>query len=216
MSVPVIGSHQFQYGSTQHQSDAAISGMWLFLVTETLFFGALFLTWIFCRHLQPAGFDAGARASDIVIGSINTALLVSSSMAYAFGLACLDVEAPGAYRVCLLVTLTLGIAFLALKGVEWHEDFGKHLFPGPGFNITGADAGGAQLFFSFYFIGTALHAVHMLGGIGLVGWMAARKPLASPTPSYRVAAENIGLYWSFVDMVWLVLYPLIYLIGRGS
>jgi cytochrome c oxidase subunit 3 len=127
---------------------------------------------------------------------------------------CLDDASPRRFRQLALLTALLGVAFIVLKGLEWHEDFDKHLFPGPGFSITGPESGGAQLFYSFYFMSTALHAIHMSIGIALVIWIAARNPYRNPRPTYRLAAEAVGLYWSFVDLVWLVLYPLIYLIGR--
>jgi len=114
-------------------------------------------------------------------------------------------------------TLALGIAFLALKfGLEWHDDFSRHLFPGGGpFAIGGAQEGGARLFFVFYFIGTGLHGVHMLVGVALVSWILVRALRGAFAHGRHTPVQVVGLYWSFVDIVWLTLYPLIYLIGRG-
>jgi cytochrome c oxidase subunit 3 len=190
--------------------------MWLFLATEVLFFGVLFLSWIFCRHWNQVGFDAGAEHTQLAVGTINTVILVTSSLAYSAGL--VFIEAGNARRLihCCATAWLLGLAFLILKfGIEWHEDFSEHLFPGPDFAINGAQGGGARLFFVFYFISTALHGLHMLGGLIVVGWIILRARRGDFSPRYYTPAAVVGLYWSFVDMVWIVLYPLIYLVGRG-
>ena len=206
----------FQYASAHHQSLTAIAGMWLFLATEVLFFGGLILSWIYSRHWNQAGFDAGARETELWIGTLNTAILVTSSFAYATGLAFIRAGNIRRLIQCLAVTLALGLAFLALKfGLEWSGDFAKHLFPtARDFKITGPDQGGARLFFVFYFISTALHGVHMIVGVALVAWIILRARRGAFTPAYYTPVHVVGLYWSFVDIVWLTLYPLIYLIGR--
>jgi cytochrome c oxidase subunit III len=209
-------THEFQYSSARHQEEAAISGMWLFLATEVLFFGALFLTWIYSRHWNQAGFDAGARQTDLAIGTINTVILLASSFVFSAGLA--FVEAGNTRRLiqCCAIAWLLGIGFLILKfGIEWREDFSKHLFPGPDFAINGPLGGGARIFFVFYFLGTAIHGLHMIGGLVLVGWIILRAGRDEFSFRYYTPVYVVGLYWSFVDMVWIVLYPLIYLVGRG-
>lgn len=208
---------EFQYASPHHQSQTAVAGMWLFLATEVLFFGGLILSWIYSRHWNQAGFDAGARETELWIGTLNTGILVTSSFAYATGLAFIRAGNTRRLIQCLAVTLALGLAFLVLKfGLEWSDDFSKHLFPNvQDFKITGPDQGGARLFFVFYFIGTALHGVHMAVGVVLVGWVILRAWRAEFTPAYYTPVHVVGLYWSFVDIVWLTLYPLIYLIGRS-
>ena len=209
--------HAFQYESADHEAGTAIAGMWLFLATEVLFFGGLLLTWIFSRHGNAAGFDAGARETNLSLGTLNTFILVTSSFVYSLGLAC--VRAGNLRRLvhCCWVTLALGLLFLALKfGVEWPDDFTHHLFPAAhSFKITGPDAGGARLFFCFYFFGTALHGVHMIVGLGLLLWLIRRARRGEFSPGYHTPVAAVGLYWSFVDIVWLTLYPLIYLVGRG-
>jgi len=190
--------------------------MWLFLATEVLFFGALFLTWIYSRHWNQAGFDAGAQQTELAIGTINTVILVVSSFVYSAGVA--FIEAGNSRRLiqCCAVAWALGVAFLILKfGIEWRDDFAKHLFPGPGFAVQGPLNGGARIFFVFYFLGTALHGLHMVGGLALVGWIILRARRGEFSPASYTPVIVVGLYWSFVDMVWIVLYPLIYLVGRG-
>lgn len=209
--------HDLQYRDPAYQSETAIAGMWLFLATEVLFFGGLILSWIYLRHGSRAGFDAGARRTELVIGTLNTAILITSSFAYALGV--IFIRAGDTRRVakCLAAALALGLAFLALKfGLEWRDDFAHHLFPSdPSFPMRGSAEGGARLFYVFYFIGTGLHGLHMLVGIALVCWIIARVRRGDFSRDYHTPVIAVGLYWSFVDIVWLTLYPLIYLVGRG-
>jgi cytochrome c oxidase subunit 3 len=206
-----------QYSSPSHQAETAIAGMWLFLATEVLFFGGLILCWIYSRHWNQAGFDAGARETKLWMGTLNTGILVTSSFIYTAGVA--FIRAGNARRLiqCCSVTLLLGVAFLGLKfGLEWHADLANRLFPAVSdFKIGGWEEGGARLFFVFYFISTALHGLHMLIGIGLLIWIIRRARRDEFSPLYHTPVQVVGLYWSFVDIVWLILYPLIYLVGRG-
>jgi cytochrome c oxidase subunit 3 len=209
--------HEFQYTSARHQSGTALAGMWLFLATEMLFFGGLFLAWIFARTQHLAGFDAGARETELWIGSLNTVILLTSSFVYACGVS--YARAGDNRRVvwCCAAAIGLGVVFLGLKfGLEWHDDIDKHLFPSdPDFRIGGATGDGARLFFVFYFVSTALHGVHLSGGIVLVAMIIWRARRGDFSPRYTTPVEVVGLYWSFVDMIWIFLYPLIYLIGRS-
>ncbi len=209
--------HDFQYASPRHQAETAVAGMWLFLATEVLFFGGLILSWIYARHWNQAGFDAGARETELWIGTLNTAILVTSSFVYATGLAFIRAGSTAGLIRCCVAAIVLGVAFLALKfGLEWHDDFANHVFPTVSdFKIKGPEQGGARLFFVFYFISTALHGVHLVGGVGLVTWVILRARRGEFTRQYYTPVQVVGLYWSFVDVVWLTLYPLIYLIGRG-
>ncbi len=207
---------EFQYAGMEHQSGTALSGMWLFLATEVLFFGGLFLLYMVYRWQYPHGFAVASQRTEVVIGTVNTALLLTSSAVFAWGLG--QVRQGRNRRLfwaCVLVA-ALGLAFLALKGVEWTDDLHEHLFPGPGFAITGPDNGAAQLFWLFYFIATGLHGVHMIAGVGLVAWLGWTARQERYSAGYFTPAEVVGLYWSFVDMVWLCLYPLIYLAGGAG
>jgi cytochrome c oxidase subunit 3 len=216
MSEEVASHVQFQYADAQHQAETAISGMWLFLATEVLFFGGLILAWLFCRHWQQQGFDAGGRETVIGIGTANLALLVTGSFVYSAGLAWVRRGQSRRLTQCCWVTAAIGIVFLILKVAEWHVDLSEHLFPAGSFKIVGPDAGGARLFWSFYFVATGLHAMHMLAGIGLIVWVALLARRHAFSANWYTPVEVVGLYWSFVDIVWMVLYPLIYLIGRGA
>lgn len=209
--------HEFQYSSAQHQADTAISGMWLFLATEALFFGALFLAWIYSRHWNQAGFDAGAQQTMLAVGTINTVILLASSFVFSAGIAFIEAGDSRRLIQCCALAWALGVAFLILKfGIEWHSDFAKHLFPGADFAIQGPLGGGARIFFEFYFLGTALHGLHMVVGLVLVAWIIWRARRGEFSSASCTPVIVVGLYWSFVDVVWIVLYPLIYLVGRGA
>lgn len=214
--VETYHTHEFQYSSARHQADSSIAGMWLFLATEVLFFGALVLTWVYTRHWNQAGFDAGAQQTELAIGTINTVVLLISSFVYSAGVAFIEAGNTRRLVQCCSIAWALGATFLILKfGVEWPEDFAKDLFPGSDFAIQGPHKGGAQIFFAFYFLGTALHGLHMIGGLALVGWIIICARRGQFSPAFHTPVIVVGLYWSFVDIVWIVLYPLIYLVGRG-
>jgi cytochrome c oxidase subunit 3 len=186
------------------------------LASEILFFGVLFLAWSYCRHRNSAGFDTGARQTAIAIGTINTAILLCSSFVYSAGVGYLRAANNRRMIECCLVAMGLGAAFLVLKfGVEWRDDLANDLFPGADFSIQGPARGGAKLFFVFYFFGTALHGLHLVVGILLVGWIVWRARKGQFSRAYYTPVLLVGLYWSFVDVVWLVLYPMIYLVGRS-
>ncbi len=202
-----------QYAGIAHQSDTALSGMWLFLATEVLFFGALFFIYAVYRSAHPAGTAEASRHAELAIGTINTVLLLTSSAVFSYGLGCARRGLDRRLFWASVVTAAIGTAFLLLKGYEWMEDLDKNLFPGPGFAITGPDSAAAQLFWCFYFVATGLHGVHLVIGIGLVGWIAWTARRGRYSPEYTTPVEAVGLYWSFVDMVWLVLFPTIYLAG---
>lgn len=206
----------FQYTGIRHQTETALTGMWLFLVTEVLFFGGLFLLYMIYRRLHPAGFAEASRHARLLIGTINTVLLLTSSAVFSYGLGrARDSDNRAVWRACL-VTAVLGVAFLLLKGYEWKLDLDDNLFPGSHFSITGENANGAQLFWCFYFVATGLHGIHMIVGVALVLWIAWSARRFRFSAGYHSPVEIVGLYWSFVDMVWLCLYPMIYLVQRGG
>ena len=214
MSEEVAPHTHFQYADADHQAGTALAGMWLFLASEVLFFGGLLVVWLFCRHWQQSGFDAGAKETVLWIGTLNLFVLITSSFIYSSGLA--FAEAGNMRRVvqCCFGTMGLGTLFLILKFFEWYIDISENLFPAGSFKIHGEDENGARLFWSFYFIATSLHAVHMIIGILLVGYIARRAQKRAYDDGWATPVEVVGLYWSFVDIVWITLYPFIYLIGR--
>src|SRR5579885_415882 len=150
------------------------------------------------------------------IGTANTVILITGSFAYSAGLAFAENGHNRLLILCCTIAWLLGLAFMILKfGIEWRDDFNRHMFPGPDFAITGPPGGGARLFWVFYFFGTFIHGLHLAVGLGLVAWIVWRASRGDFSPKYHTPVTAVGLYWSFVDVVWLILYPLIYLIGRA-
>jgi len=215
MSEQIAARTHFQYADARHQADTAVAGMWLFLATEVLFFGVLIFAWMVSRHWQQTGFDAGGRETVLSIGTVNLVLLVTSSFVYSVGLISTKAGKPGPLRYCCWTTVAIGVAFLVLKIIEWHIDLNEHLFPTGAFKLSGHEANGARMFWTFYFIATVIHALHLLVGVGLVSWIGARAGRGEYSAGWHTPVEVVGLYWSFVDMVWIILFPLIYLVGRG-
>lgn len=201
--------------SFRRQRNAGKLGIWVFLSSETLFFGALILTYTVCRLDHQTAFALAGRETDIWYGTINTAILLTSSltMAMASQAAASSETLRRLVLWCLTATAILGLAFLIVKGFEYKEDIDKHLLPGANFALK---VPGAQLFFGLYWLITGVHAVHLTIGILLVFrliLLGYRKLLPlNDNPEIEVTA----LYWHLVDIVWIFLYPLIYLPGRAS
>ncbi len=199
--------------SRQHDADKF--GIWVFLASELLFFGALMLTYAVCRIEHSQAFAAAGRETNIWYGTINTAILLTSSLTMAVASQAATSRQPLRKLVlsCLLATAALGVAFMVVKGFEYKEDIDKHLVPGPHFALPQA---GAQLFYGLYWLVTGVHAIHLSIGIVLVCRLVLlgyrRKIELGSNPRIEVTA----LYWHLVDVVWIFLYPLIYLPGRTS
>lgn len=193
------------------QREAAAFGIWVFLASELLFFGALILTYTAGRIAHPDAFAAAARETDIWYGTINTAVLLTSSLTMAVAADAAETHRTRSTLPCLAVTAALGLAFLVLKGFEYAEDIRHHLVPGAGFALPEA---AAQLFFALYWVMTAVHAVHLTIGIGLVGRLIVLGWRGLPLGG-NPQVEVTALYWHLVDVIWIVLYPLIYLPGRA-
>ncbi len=207
---------QHQFESMEQQKEASALGMWIFLVTEILFFGGLFLAYTVYRWQYPRGFSHASLHMDIVIGMVNTVVLILSSLTMAMAV---HSAATGRQRrlvAFLVATMGLGLVFLALKAVEYTDHIRHHLFPGRFFHYPGppGDAPAAQMFFSLYFGMTGLHALHMVVGIGILSTLLAMSLRGRFTPRWHTPVEISGLYWHFLDIVWIFLFPLLYLIGR--
>ncbi|MGY3487107.1 cytochrome c oxidase subunit 3 [Bradyrhizobium sp. USDA 4011] len=199
----------------ERQRGAGKFGIWVFLASEVLFFGALMLTYTVCRIDHPEAFAAAGRATNIWYGTINTAILLTSSLTMAVASQAATVGRVFRRLViwCLAATASLGIAFLVVKAFEYKEDIEKHLVPGAGFAVHDA---GAQLFFGLYWLITGVHAIHLTIGIVLVTRLALLGYLEKLQIGENPEIEVTALYWHLVDVIWIFLYPLIYLPGRAS
>jgi cytochrome c oxidase subunit 3 len=207
---------QHHFHSMDQQRDASTLAMWVFLVTEILFFGGFFLAYTIYRWQNALGFAHASRHMDITLGTVNTAVLIVSSLTMAMAVHSASVGRRKPLLAYLSATMVLGLAFLGIKAVEYTDHIEHHLFPGPGFHYPGpaGDSAAAQMFFSLYFGMTGLHALHMIVGLGIVGTLFVMAYRNRFTPDYYTPVEVSGLYWHFVDIVWIFLFPLLYLIGR--
>jgi cytochrome c oxidase subunit 3 len=232
-----------QYQTLDQQKDSATLGMWLFLVTEILFFGGMFLTYTINRHAYSTAFGVGGNMLDLPLGTANTLVLILSSFTMAMSVWTAQTDRKKLVPVFLILTLILGCAFLGIKVIEYKQKFDHHLIPAHHFDISyrvNHPAPGdnpeeiakekkeieeglavdpdlnahAQLYFSLYFGMTGLHALHMIVGVGLLIWLLTQSLKGRFSATYNTPVEIIGLYWHFVDIVWIFLFPLLYLINR--
>jgi cytochrome c oxidase subunit 3 len=210
---PALAHH---FDSMAQQTEATTLGMWVFLATEVLFFGGLFATYAIYRAWYPAAFAAGSHELDVTLGTINTVVLITSSLTMALAVHAAQLGQRQLLMTFLILTMILGGVFLGIKSVEYYHKFAEHHVPGPGFQFEKEHLQHAQLFFSLYFVMTGLHAVHMIIGIGIMLVMLWWAWNGTITEEYSSPIEISGLYWHFVDIVWIFLFPLLYLIGRHA
>ena len=210
VAAPELGPLHDPFRTHARQREAALVGMWAFLASELLLFAGLFLVYAVRRWTDGPAFTEAARHTDIVIGTLNSAVLITSSAALTVAA---RAQAAGDRRLVTLgvwATLLLGLAFLGAKGVEYAKDVHDGLWPSARFALP---APAARAFWGWYWTATGLHGCHILAGLGLVGrlaWMQHRGLLMRRPDSM----ETTSLYWHVVDAVWMVLYPCLYLVGR--
>ncbi|HZR59069.1 MAG TPA: cytochrome c oxidase subunit 3 family protein [Terriglobales bacterium] len=211
------------FATAQQQRDTASLGMWLFLATEVMFFGGMFCAYLVYRYWYYNEFAAGSRSISIWLGTINTVVLICSSLTVALGVKAAQLGKRKQLVSLLLATLVFGVAFLGIKGVEWYQKYEEHHVPGRSFDVSDIirdypqihiDPSHSQLYFSLYFAMTGLHALHMIVGIGIFSFLTYYSWKGKYGPEYYTPIENGGLYWHFVDIVWIYLFPLLYLIDR--
>jgi cytochrome c oxidase subunit III len=205
---------QHHFDDMAQQAEASTLGMWVFLVTEIMFFGGLFMCYLVYRTAQPEGFAEASHHLNVVWGGVNTIVLIVSSLTMALAVRAAQTSAPPKTQVFwIAATMFLGAVFLGVKAIEYWDKFEHQLVPGPNFVWKGQHPGPAEMFYSLYFCMTGLHALHMVIGLGImtvIGVMAWRRQFDA---DYYTPVEVSGLYWHFVDIVWIFLFPLLYLIG---
>ena len=207
-------AHHFE--SMEAQTEASLLGMWLFLVTEILFFGGALTAYLVYRQWYPDAFAFASHEIAILPGAINTAALILSSLTMALAVHAAQTGERQKIMVFIVLTMILGAVFLGIKAYEYHEKNLEGHIPGFGlvFRFEEQYYRPAQIFFSIYFVLTGLHAVHMVVGLGIMTWMFIWTKQGVITKDYYAPIEIAGLYWHFVDIVWIFLFPLLYLIGR--
>jgi cytochrome c oxidase subunit III len=204
-----------QFETAAQQKEASTLGMWVFLITEIMFFGGLFLAYTVYRSSYPEVFWRASNTLNVIIGAVNTAVLLCSSYTMVLAVRAAQTGSRKALIIFLILTMLLGCVFLGIKGYEWTEKFHEHHVPGPSFHMEGTPLQGqAQLFFSLYFAMTGLHALHMVIGVGLMTFLLCQAYAGKYTPDYYTPVDIGGLYWHFVDIIWIFLFPLFYLVGR--
>jgi cytochrome c oxidase subunit 3 len=207
-------AHQFDDAVQQHES--ATLGMWVFLVTEIMFFGGMFTAYVVYRGLFPEAFAHTSNHLDVWAGTTNTAVLIASSLTMALAVHGAQTGRRQGTTATLVATMALGLVFLGIKSWEYAHKFHEGLVPGPRFAYAGPDVRPTEVFLSLYFAMTGFHALHMVIGIGLLAWLVAANLRGRFGPEYYTPVEMGGLYWHFVDIVWIFLFPLLYLIGRHA
>jgi cytochrome c oxidase subunit 3 len=210
--------HHFE--SMANQKDSSLLGMWVFIGQEILFFGGMLTAYAIYRNTYYASFAAGSHHLDVTLGTVNTAVLICSSLTMALAVHASALGRGRTAAVFLLLTIGLGSVFLGIKAKEYKDKFDAHLVPGPSYSaeelhdasgrplVEGSDeARHSQIFFALYFSLTGLHALHMIIGVPIIAYMAWRSWQGRFGPAYYTPVEITGLYWHFVDIVWIFLFP---------
>ena len=216
-----LGDHhhpalQHQFDSLEQQKESSTLGMWLFLVTEIMFFGGMFTAYVIYRSRWPEAFKAASNHLDVVLGATNTVVLILSSLTMALAIWAAQMNRRKMIVWFLLATMALCAVFLGIKAVEYSHKFHDGLVPGENFRWDGPDPEHVEVFFSLYFIMTGLHATHMVIGLGVLAWLLFPSWKGRFSSDYYNPLECTGLYWHFVDLVWIFLFPLLYLLGAHS
>ncbi len=225
-----LPQHRHHFETAEQQREAGSFGMWLFLLTEIMFFGGMFFSYLIYRNWYYPAFVVASNQLNVTIGTVNTMLLITSGFCMAIAVWAAEMRKRPLLRTMLILTALLGVIFLGLKSDEYYEKYELHHIPGNNFNISmftnpagygikepplSPDmAQRTQVFFFLYFAMTGMHALHMVIGLGILCWLIRRAHRGDFTAGYVAPVENFGLYWHFIDIVWLFLYPLLYLINR--
>ena len=225
--------HHFK--SASQQADAAGFAMWLFLLTELMFFSGLFTAYLIYRNWYYTAFVAGSHQLSVVLGATNTVVLIFSSFTMAMAVWCSKTGRRRELALSLTLTFLLGLGFLGVKSVEYREKFENHHVPGRHYSLQSFlypqsdpqifaeyhdrplpldEARHTEVYFSLYFLMTGMHAAHMIIGLGILGFMILRARAGAYTSGHATFVENFGLYWHFIDIVWIYLFALLYLISR--
>ena len=211
MSFPVLAE---QFDDLPQQHEAGRLGLWVFLVNEILFFGGFFAAYALMRLNHPQAFAEACRHLDLLLGSIESAVLLLSSLTVMLALRAIRLDLKFAAASLLWLTAALGLAFLVMHGMEYADEFDEHLLPGRGFHFEGAEAVPAEGYFFLYYAMTGFHGLHVAIGVALFPLYAIRVQRGRYNAAHHPPVELAGLYWHLVEMVWVFLFPLFYLVDR--
>jgi len=204
--------HAHHFDSAEQEYDTSKFGVWLFLVTEIMMFGGLFVGFAIFTNVFPEIFVEGATHLDWRFGTVNTAVLLTSSLTMALGIHYIQVGKRDAAFWNLIATVVAGAIFMVIKYFEYSHKIHLGLLPGSLFSYEGAEAANLALYFSFYFCMTGLHGIHVMVGMALIFWVAMRHRRGDFNPGHFTAVEGVGLFWHVVDLIWIYLFPLLYLV----
>jgi cytochrome c oxidase subunit 3 len=205
--------HLAHHFDTQHQQDSAVRlGMWLFLGTEVLLFAGLFLGYTVYRNFYHEAFHEASRHLSLLLGTTNTIVLITSSLSVALGFHAIKTGNEKLCAAMLVFTILCAVAFLGIKSVEYADKFREGALPGKWYHFEEVTAPGANLYYTVYFLATGLHAFHVIVGMCVLAWVLKGVVKGKYGPRNYVAVELGGLYWHLVDLVWIFLFPLLYLI----
>jgi cytochrome c oxidase subunit 3 len=210
---PTVLAVREQFASAEQQRETSTVGMWVFLITEMMLFGGLFTAFTVYRLSHPVGFDQGSADMEFWMGAVNTAVLICSSFTMALAVNSAERGKNGRIAFFLILTIVIGLVFLGIKFTEYYLHYTDHKVPGILFHADGPNAPYIQMFFAFYFLMTGLHALHMIIGEGILCAMLLRTYLGSFSEAYHTPIELTGLYWHFVDTVWVFLFAIFYIPG---
>jgi len=212
-SSPHTGFVAHHFSDAEQQRESAKLGMWVFLLTEILLFGGLFVAYSIYRAWNPEIFHNAHVHLDITLGALNTVVLITSSVTMALAIRNMQLGMRKQAMVNLTVTLLLASVFLVVKYFEYNHKFHLGQLPGRFYTFEGIAGGNPHIFFSVYFLMTGLHGIHVLAGMAAIGWMLIRTGRGHFSAAYHTPIEMTGLYWHLVDMIWIFLFPLLYLVG---
>ncbi|RYZ85636.1 MAG: cytochrome c oxidase subunit 3 family protein [Proteobacteria bacterium] len=206
-------AHHFR--DAEHEYQTSKEGIWLFMVTETLMFGGLFIGYSIFHNIYPEMFAEGAQQLDWRMGFINTLVLIFSSLTMALGIYYLQKDQPKKAVTSLAITILCGAIFMFIKYLEYSHKFEHGFLPGRMLDLAKTHAQHANLgmYFGFYYCMTGLHGIHVLLGMGLITWVMMRTMRGDFNSRYYTAVEGVGLFWHVIDLIWIFLFPLLYLVG---
>lgn len=211
------GEYAHHFKDAHHEYDTTKHGVWSFLLTEILMFGGLFVAYAIFYNMNPAAWEAGSRLLDWKMGAINTVVLLVSSFTMALGIYYCQKNDKNKAVLNLAITIVCGCIFMVIKYFEYSHKIHEGILPGKLFTYTGPEVAGVEgvhWFFSIYFCMTGLHGFHVLIGMGLILWVLLRAAKGEFGPNYYTPVEGVGLFWHLVDLIWIYLFPLLYLLGR--